>query len=132
VVVLAVVVGGAGAVGLKKPGTAALVVVMEGSGFGVGAGRVVEVGLTKKLGTAGNAGAGTVDEGASVGVANGFFVGSLVSVVVVVAAVAGFGCVEAAAAVGKPGIMELVVVAGAGAGVGTGDGFFSSATFFVS
>ena len=131
---LAVFVGCVGAVGLKKPDTA-LVALVEGSGFGVGIGRVVEVGLAKKLGTAGSAGVGTVveDVGAGVGVTNRFFVGSLVSVVVVVAAGTGFGCMEAAeAGVGKDGIVELVVVAEAGAGVGSGEGFFSSAAFFVS
>ena len=44
-----VVVGGAGAVGLKKLGTVVVVVVVEGSGFVV----VVVAGLAKKLGTAG-------------------------------------------------------------------------------
>ena len=112
-VVLAVVVGGVGAVGSKKPGTTTLVVSMEGSGFRVEAGRVVEAGLARRFGSAGSAGVGTAveDVGTGVGVTNRFFVGSLVSVVVVVAAGAGFGCMEAAeAGVDKAGIVELVVV----------------------
>lgn len=126
----AVVVSGEGAAGLeKKSGT---VVVVEGSGFVMGAGKVVVAGLAKKSGTAGCAGAGPVFEGIGDGTAKRFFAGSLVSVVVT--SVTGFGCVEATeAGVDKLGTAALamdVVVAGAGAG---GQGFFSSsAAFFVS
>jgi hypothetical protein len=133
-----VVVGGAGVTGLeKKLGTAVLVAVMEGSGFVAEDGMVVGVGLVKKLGTAGCAGAGRVVEvvGAGVGVANKFFGGSLFSVVVVL--VVGFGCAETVeAGVNKPGVavlVEEVVIAGLSEITGAGEGFFSSSvTFFWS
>ena len=112
----------------KKSGT---VVVVEGSGFVMGAGKVVVAGLAKKSGTAGCAGVGPVFEGIGDGTAKRFFAGSLASVVVT--SVTGF-CVEAIeAGVDKLGTAALamdVVIAGAGAG---GQGFFSSsAAFFVS
>jgi hypothetical protein len=127
------VIGGTGAAGLTKPGIAVLVVVVEGSGFVAGVGKVVVAGLAKKFGTVGGAGTGRMVEGVGtdVGVANRFLAGSLVSVTVV-APVVGFDCAEVAGVgVDKLGVVVLLVEMVV-AGARVREGFLISTTFFVS
>lgn len=121
-----VVVIGGGATGLeKKLGTAG------GSGFVVGAGEVVGVGLAKKFGTAGCGGTGFEGVDVGNGVAKRFLAGSLVSVIVDSAA--GFDCLEAAeSGADKLGIVGIVVLGVEVVVVGVGEGFLSTTVFFVS
>lgn len=127
---LVVVCGGTG--GLAKKLGAVLVAVVEGSDFVAGVGGVGVAGLTKKFGTTGCVGVGTLLAGVviGVGVANKFFAGSFVSVI----PVAIFGCVgTAGAGADKLGVVVLALVVVTGVGAGDGESFFSSsAAFFVS